>query len=159
MGEFFPRPLNFFSNPKGLSLESVLLACKKLLPSEQVFLIEKFCLNVAENAKCWNPAFWNKLETVFQWQKKNEENYRFPCVSRICCSSAKILTIPKKKGNRVEYLVFMDSRLFLFRPLFSQSHTPPHCGKNKKQTTKQQVVWRWTEAVSKFLQVQTPGGN
>ena len=49
---FFPGRWNFFSNPKSLSLERVLLASKNLLLSEQVFLMKKFCLSVAEIAKC-----------------------------------------------------------------------------------------------------------
>ena len=56
-GPFFPGRLNFFSNPKSVSLGSVLLACKKLLPSEQVFLIENVCLIVAEIANCSNFGF------------------------------------------------------------------------------------------------------
>ena len=46
-----------FPNPKRVSLDFLLVACKNLLPSRQVFLVKKFCLNVAENVKCRNSWF------------------------------------------------------------------------------------------------------
>ena len=68
--KFFPGRCNFFSNPKSLSLERVLLACKKLLPSEQVFLIKKFCLSVAEIAKCSNYGFEIKRKSRSNAKKR-----------------------------------------------------------------------------------------
>ena len=57
MGVFFAVDRNLLSNPKTFSLEPVVLACKKLLQFEQVFLRENFCENVAEIAKCSNYGF------------------------------------------------------------------------------------------------------
>ena len=47
------------------SLEAFVLACKKLSLFEQVFVMEKFCLNVAEIANCSNPGLEIKTITTF----------------------------------------------------------------------------------------------
>ena len=62
MGPFFPGPRKLFPNPKRVALDFVSVACKHLLTSRQVFLMKKFCLNVAENVKCRNS--WPKLKAV-----------------------------------------------------------------------------------------------
>ena len=62
MGPFFPGLRDLFPNRKRVTLDFVLVACKNLLPSRQVFLEKKFCLNVAENVKCRNS--WSKLKAV-----------------------------------------------------------------------------------------------
>ena len=64
-GVFFAVDRNLLSNPKTFSLEPVVLACKKLLQFEQVFLRENFCENVAEIAKCSNYGFEIKTVTTF----------------------------------------------------------------------------------------------
>ena len=65
MGFFFAVDRNLLSNPKTFSLEPVVLACKKLLQFEQVFLRENFCENVAEIAKCSNYGFEIKSKSRF----------------------------------------------------------------------------------------------
>ena len=65
MGVFFAVDRNLLSNPKTFSLEPVVLACKKLLQFEQVFLRENFCENVAEIAKCSNYGFEIKSKSRF----------------------------------------------------------------------------------------------
>ena len=46
------------------SLEGFVLACKKLSPFEQVFPMEKFCLNVAKIANWSNYGFEIKTTTI-----------------------------------------------------------------------------------------------
>ena len=80
MGAFFPGRWNFFSNPKSLSLESVLLACKRLLPSEQVFLIENVCLIVAEIANCSNYDF--EIERKLRSNAKKRQGLLVPLLGK-----------------------------------------------------------------------------
>ena len=62
------------------SLEAFVLACKKLSLFEQVFVMEKFCLNVAEIANCSNPGL--EIERKLRSNAKKRQGLFVPLLRK-----------------------------------------------------------------------------